>query len=88
VSTLATRIGAQGLVQVARPPDGTGRAARRSNVPRGAHRYLGVVVVLALWQVASSTGLLNPQDLAGPFSVLRAGWDLTTSGVLPGAVWV
>jgi sulfonate transport system permease protein len=47
----------------------------------------GIVVVLAIWQLASSTGLLTAQVLAGPASVVHSAWDLTRTGVLPSAVW-
>jgi sulfonate transport system permease protein len=60
---------------------------RRLRLPRGVERLAGVVVVLAIWQLASSTGLLSTQVLAGPASVLQAGWDLTRTGVLPSAIW-
>jgi sulfonate transport system permease protein len=47
-----------------------------------------VVVLLGLWQLASTVGLLTPDTLAGPISVWRAGWHLAADGTLGSAVWV
>jgi sulfonate transport system permease protein len=54
----------------------------------GVQRLTGVIAILVLWQVLSSTGVLSSQTLAGPISIFQAGWALTRSGVLPSAVWV
>jgi NitT/TauT family transport system permease protein len=49
---------------------------------RPAHAWVGFAVVLALWQGAISSGLLNPVFLPGPWSVLLALRELTMSGEL------
>ena len=45
-------------------------------------------IVLLLWQLASSTGLLSPKDLAAPATILTAAWDLIRDGQLPDALLV
>lgn len=61
--------------------------ARRVRLPRGVERLAGVVLLIALWQLASSAGWITRDTLAGPSTVLNAGWDLLTSGVLGSAIW-
>lgn len=56
-------------------------------IPRWAERLTGVVVLLAVWQLLSSTGVLSAQTLAGPWSVLSEAWTLTKDGTLPSAMW-
>ncbi|MFD5085039.1 ABC transporter permease [Kitasatospora sp. NPDC058406] len=71
------------------------RAPGRSGRPRRTHRpvgrprrripfarALGPVLLLALWWVASATGLLDPQTLAPPADVAAAFGDLGRSGEL------
>ncbi len=66
----------------------TKRKPRDRSFPKALERYLGVVVLLGLWQLASSIGLLTPDTLAGPISVWKAGWHLAADGTLGSAVWV
>ena len=40
------------------------------------------LLLLALWQLASVVGWLNPRVLPAPSAVAAAGWELTRSGVL------
>ncbi len=54
----------------------------------GAERFLGVVLVIGAWQLASTTGLIDAQTLAGPATVVRSGWHLWHDGTLPSAIWV
>ncbi|WP_329205408.1 ABC transporter permease [Streptomyces sp. NBC_00683] len=49
-------------------------------------RALGPVALLALWWVASATGLLTPDVLASPAEVLRAVGELWGNGQLPDAL--
>ncbi|MFB6781284.1 ABC transporter permease [Streptomyces sp. NPDC056352] len=49
-------------------------------------RAFGPVVLLALWWVASATGLLTPDVLASPAEVLRAVGELWGNGQLPDAL--
>jgi sulfonate transport system permease protein len=60
---------------------------RRSFVPRGAERLLGVALVVVAWQVASSTGWLDEQTLAGPSTVVTTAWHLLQEGTLQSAMW-
>ncbi|MFC9329754.1 ABC transporter permease [Kitasatospora sp. NPDC057015] len=61
-----------------RPARPVGRRARR--VPFA--RALGPLLVLALWQLASATGVLDPQTLAPPGEVAGTGWGLLADGEL------
>jgi ABC-type nitrate/sulfonate/bicarbonate transport system permease component len=50
-------------------------------VKRGAP--WGIIVLLALWCLASFTRFVDPLYLPSPIAVLREGWTLLSSGVLP-----
>jgi sulfonate transport system permease protein len=65
-----------------------GRAARRSwRLPRGIERLLGVVALFALWEIAARAGWISSDVLAGPSTVLTAGWDLLRDGTLLSSLW-
>jgi sulfonate transport system permease protein len=73
----------------------TGRTTeRRAHASGTGRRYAGLrravspVLLVLLWQAASSTGLLDPDTLASPLAVLGSGWGLVLDGTLPGAIWV
>jgi sulfonate transport system permease protein len=51
-------------------------------------RWISPLAILLLWQLASSTGLLSPKDLAAPTTILTAAWDLIRDGQLPNALLV
>ncbi|BAJ30290.1 MULTISPECIES: ABC transporter permease [Kitasatospora] len=51
-------------------------------------RALGPLLLLALWQLCSATGLLDPQTLAPPGAVGQQGWELLSSGQLGHHLWV
>lgn len=57
--------------------------SRRFRLPRSAERLLGVVALIAFWEVAAQVGWLRPDLLAGPSTVLTAGTDLWRNGTLP-----
>lgn len=64
-----------------------GRRSRRySRVPRPLSRLLGVVLVLAVWEIASTAGWLPPTVMGSPVDVLLAARDLTADGELPAAI--
>jgi sulfonate transport system permease protein len=67
---------------------GTDRTRARRRVPPGIERMLGVVLVIGLWQLASSVGLIDEQTLAGPGTVVLSGWRLLQDGTLRSAIWV
>jgi sulfonate transport system permease protein len=60
---------------------------RRPPIPRWAERLSGVVVLVGLWQLLSSVGVLSSDTLAGPNQVVAAGWDLAKAGTLGSAIW-
>lgn len=68
--------------------DARGEAGRTRRVPRGLERLLGVVLLFTVWETASQLGWLDPRLLAGPSTVLTAGWDLLRDGTLVEALWV
>ena len=72
---------AHGLV-TPRPPS----ARPRSRAYSLAVRALGPVALLALWWVASATGLLTPDVLASPPQVIDAIGELWGNGQLPDAL--
>ena len=45
-------------------------------------RWISPLAIVGLWQVASSTGLLPPDKLSSPWTVLRSGVDLAGTGEL------
>ncbi|WNI33472.1 ABC transporter permease [Streptomyces sp. ITFR-6] len=64
------------------------RGVRLRNVPRWLRRTAGPLLLLALWQVFSATGVLHPDVLASPGTIARAGWDLIADGTLTSAMAV
>lgn len=45
-------------------------------------RFLSPLIILIVWQAASSAGLLSPRVLASPMQIAAVGWDLSLSGAL------
>ena len=69
---------------LARPEEGSGapaRPARRRRLP-DLRRWISPIALLVLWQLASSTGVLSPDQLSSPWTVLQAGVDTARSGEL------
>ncbi|MER6637792.1 ABC transporter permease [Streptomyces microflavus] len=64
------------------------RRARLRSVPRWLRRTVGPLLLLALWQVFSATGVLHPDVLASPGTIACAGADLIADGTLPAAMGV
>ena len=54
--------------------------------PRGRlpdlRRWISPIALIVLWQVSSATGLLPPDKLSSPWTVLRAGIETARSGEL------
>jgi sulfonate transport system permease protein len=72
------------------PPEPAGPVAAP---PRGRRRLslvrlISPIGILALWQVASSTGLLPARQLAGPGTILDTALGLIRDGTLPQALAV
>ncbi|WP_405622515.1 ABC transporter permease [Streptomyces sp. NBC_00076] len=61
-------------------------STRRTRVPRWLRRTTGPLVLLALWQLLSSTGVLTPDVLAAPGRIAEVGRDLIADGSLPSAM--
>ncbi|MEU0105545.1 MULTISPECIES: ABC transporter permease [unclassified Streptomyces] len=61
-------------------------SSRRARVPRWLRRTTGPVLLLALWQLLSSTGALPPDVLASPGRIARVAGDMVADGSLPAAM--
>ncbi|MFF0156835.1 ABC transporter permease [Streptomyces sp. NPDC005263] len=61
-------------------------STRRTRVPRWLRRTTGPLVLLALWQLLSSTGVLTPEVLASPGRIAQVGRDLLADGSLTSAM--
>ncbi|NMO91473.1 ABC transporter permease subunit [Actinomycetospora sp. TBRC 11914] len=62
------------------PPDPSSGPRRR--LPTW-QRWISPVAIVVVWQLASTTGLLAEDELASPWRVLTAAWDVTLTGELP-----
>lgn len=62
------------------------QSARRAAMPRGLRRCIGPVLLLAIWHLASVTGILAPEVLAGPSVVVQAAGQLIATGELQAAM--
>ncbi|MEU3061732.1 ABC transporter permease subunit [Streptomyces subrutilus] len=63
-------------------------SARRRSVPRWIRRTAGPLLLLGLWQLASTLGWLAADTLAPPSTIAAAGADLIADGTLSGAMAV
>ena len=69
--------------KLSRPADSPSpRRPRSERFTRFAARLASPVLIIALWQVASMTGLLSPRTLAAPSEILGATQRLVMSGEL------
>jgi sulfonate transport system permease protein len=59
-----------------------GRHRRASRIPRPLRRLAGPVLLVALWQLLCSTGVLSGRVMSPPGDVLQAGLDLVETGEL------
>ncbi|GAB3912356.1 ABC transporter permease [Kibdelosporangium lantanae] len=66
----------------ARPAVRRPAATRSRRRPPDLRRWISPLAIVALWQVASSTGLLPPDKLSSPWTVLRSGVELARTGEL------
>jgi len=53
----------------------------------GPQRYIGVALLLALWEISSQVGWIRPQELAAPTAVISSGAHLLVNGTLESALW-
>lgn len=58
------------------------RPARRARPSRLVVTVISVVVVLGLWQLLASVGLLPVDFTSSPVEIVKAGWGLIVSGEL------
>ncbi|WP_069883723.1 ABC transporter permease [Streptomyces luteocolor] len=63
-------------------------SSRRARVPRWLRRTSGPLLLLALWQLLSATGVLTSDVLASPGTIAQVGGDLVQDGSLPSAMGV
>ncbi|MCO4317890.1 ABC transporter permease subunit [Phyllobacterium sp. 21LDTY02-6] len=63
-------------------------SASRRGVPRWLRRGAGPVLLVLLWHLASTTGLLPEEVLAGPSVVIGSAAKLIETGELQQAIWV
>ncbi|MFF3014451.1 ABC transporter permease [Streptomyces sp. NPDC057939] len=63
-------------------------SARRGSPPRWLRRTVGPLLLLAMWQLTSTFGILSPDTLAPPATIASAGADLIGDGTLPSAMWI
>ncbi|MER7564850.1 ABC transporter permease [Streptomyces sp. NPDC048523] len=61
-------------------------SSRRTRVPRWLRRTTGPVLLLALWQLLSSTGVLTADVLASPGRIAQVAGDLIADGSLTSAM--
>jgi sulfonate transport system permease protein len=61
-------------------------SSRRTRVPRWLRRTTGPILLLALWQLLSVTGVLTADVLASPGRIAQVGGDLIADGSLPSAM--
>jgi sulfonate transport system permease protein len=68
----------------------TRTARERARVPKatGLRRLISPLILLLLWQAASSSGLLSERLIAAPVKIAHTAVDLTTAGTLPDAIAV
>lgn len=59
-----------------------GRPGWRVPLPRPIRRLAGPVLLVVIWQLLGSLGVVSDAVLAPPSAVLAAGWDLARTGEL------
>lgn len=83
-ATVATRAPAVTLTEASA---GRGRPRRR-RLPRSVRRAAGPLLLLAVWQALGTAGIVDDRTLAPPVDVVRAGWELASTGELTQHLWV
>ncbi|GFG51302.1 ABC transporter permease [Mycolicibacterium agri] len=59
-----------------------GKSQRRQVIPRPVQRMLGPILLVALWQVLSTTGIFDERTVPPPTRVVKAGIQLIAEGSL------
>jgi len=83
-----TVVTSPGPVELTRVGNSGRRRRRGPQIPRWIRRLAGPVLIIAIWQLVSEAGYLDPRTLAPPSTVLSTGWDLISSGELQEHLWV
>jgi sulfonate transport system permease protein len=60
---------------------------RRHRRLRGVERFVGVVLLFGIWELAAHVGWLSPEALAAPSKVVSVAWDMFRDGTLGPALW-
>ncbi|MFT4084883.1 MAG: ABC transporter permease [Nocardioides sp.] len=81
-SSLASPIG------LSRPNGSRGTPGSRTRPLRHLERWISPIALIALWQLASATGILSERKLAPPSKVVRSAIDLIRDGTLGHATLV
>lgn len=74
-------LSATGVLSPAETEAGAPPQRRRRRLP-GLRRWISPLALIALWQVASATGVLPPDKLSSPWTVLQAGIETARTGEL------
>jgi sulfonate transport system permease protein len=64
------------------------RVGRASRLPRPIRRLAGPVLLVVLWQLLHTFGIVDTRTLAPPSAVVSAGWELVQTGELQQHLWV
>ncbi|MEU4671537.1 ABC transporter permease [Amycolatopsis sp. NPDC023774] len=78
-------ISTTGVLTRARKPEATGPPRQPLARRVSLRRWISPVVLVAAWQLASSTGVLPPEKLSAPWTVLTSAFDLARTGELGNA---
>jgi sulfonate transport system permease protein len=78
MTTVVTAPDATAADATATAPAGRTRPRRRLRWQRA----VSPIAILVLWEAAARGGLLSPEKLPAPSTVLRTGWRLTADGTL------
>ena len=84
----ASRMTAASLPRTAKTTAKLARALPRPVLPFSGgrlpfRRLVSPLVLVLIWQAASTLGLLSPRTLASPVQIVLTGWGLLASGELP-----
>jgi sulfonate transport system permease protein len=80
---------AEANIELTRPSvTGTARRRRRFAIPRIARRAIGLIAVLAVWQLVCSAHVFTPVEVASPAQVWDATRELWKEGALQHNLWV
>jgi sulfonate transport system permease protein len=86
MATVISRPQAEGRISAAAslvdPRTVVRKSQRKPDIPRQLQRLLGPVLLVALWQMLSSTGVFDERTVPPPTRVVRAAYRLLLEGTL------